>query len=243
MYKKKTVALVLISSLLVLGVFFVIWKLDFNGRKEILIKNEKENKSQEITKEMKNDSDGITEISEEKEIIDNYNKADDVEESGSKEENIENPTKFINKLVSWGYQKSSERSIDTIIIHSSYNALGGDQYDTEKLIEEYKEYGVSPHYLINRSGNIYRLVEDRNIAYHAGESKTPDGRTNVNNFSIGIEMMNTKSDKYTSDQYSSLKYILAYLKDKYKIKYTLGHNDIAKGRKDDPWNFEWNKVK
>ncbi len=150
--------------------------------------------------------------------------------------------KIIKNLVSWGFESSSGRKIDTIIIHSSYNALGGDEYDFKKLLSEYKEYGVSPHYVIDRKGNVYRLVTEKNIAYHAGESKTPDGRTGVNNFSIGIEIMNTKSDKPTNVQYAALKNLIADIKKRYKIKYVLGHNQIAPGRKDDPWNFDWKKI-
>lgn len=148
-----------------------------------------------------------------------------------------------SKLVSWGFSSASKRKIDTVIIHSSYNALGGDVYDVNKLIQEYKEYGVAPHYLIDRKGKIYLLVEEKNIAYHAGESKTPDGRSQVNNFSLGIEMINTKKDNYTGEQYDSLKELLSKLKSDYSIKYVLGHNDIAPERKTDPWNFEWKKVK
>ncbi|MCX6763366.1 MAG: N-acetylmuramoyl-L-alanine amidase [Candidatus Moranbacteria bacterium] len=150
---------------------------------------------------------------------------------------------FMKKLVSWGFQAASGRKIDTIIIHSSYNALGGDKYDVAKLIVEYKEYGVAPHYLIDRNGKIYQLVEEKNIAYHAGESRVPDGRTGVNNFSIGIELMNTQSDKYTSAQYNALKNLIQGIKSRYQIKYVLGHNQIAEGRKDDPWNFDWNELK
>src|SRR3989339_1870866 len=96
-------------------------------------------------------------------------------------ENIDEP-KIINKLADWGFSKSDNRKIDTIIIHSSYNAVGSDVHDLDDIIyKEYKPYGVSPHYIISREGKIYRLVEDKNIAYHAGESKVPDGRTGVNN--------------------------------------------------------------
>lgn len=150
--------------------------------------------------------------------------------------------KIKNNLVSFGFQKASERKIDTIIIHSSYDALGKEPYSVSGLIAEYKEYGVVAHYLIDRQGTAYRLVEEKNIAYHAGESKVPDGRSGVNAFSIGIEMMNTKTDKYTSAQYASLKNLLTDIKKRYKIKYTLGHKDIAPGRKDDPWNFNWDKL-
>jgi N-acetyl-anhydromuramyl-L-alanine amidase AmpD len=145
--------------------------------------------------------------------------------------------------ISWGFQKSDNRSIDTVIIHSSYNSLGGDKYDLNKILDIYKSYGVSPHYIISREGKVYRLVEDKNIAYHAGESKVPDGRKNVNNFSLGIEIINSKTEGPSSAQYGSLNNLLNYLKNKYKLKYILGHSDIASGRKDDPWKFSWDKLK
>lgn len=148
-----------------------------------------------------------------------------------------------NHLVSWGFAESSQRAIDTVVIHSSYDALSGDPYSVEGLIKEYRQYKVAPHYLIDRKGIIYRLVEDKNTAYHAGESQAPDGRTNVNEFSLGIEIMNTKTDKPTQEQYASLQKLIDFLRESYNIKYVLGHNQIADGRKDDPWNFDWEKMK
>lgn len=170
-------------------------------------------------------------------------KEDEVESQPKEVESIVPAFKINKKLVSWGYASSSDRKIDTIIVHSSYNSLSGDEHSLEKVLDIYKSYGVSPHYIITREGKIYQLVEDKNIAYHAGVSKVPDGRENVNNFSVGIEIINTKSESPSSEEYSSLKKLISYLKDKYKIKYTLGHKDIAPGRKDDPWNFDWKKVK
>lgn len=148
-----------------------------------------------------------------------------------------------NKFVSWGYEKASSRKIDTLVIHSTYNALGGDPFSLEKILDIYKSYGVSPHYIVDRSGKIYRLAADENIAYHAGESSVPDGRKGVNNFSIGIELINSKTEKPAASQYSALSGLINNLKSKYKIKYVLGHDQIAPGRKDDPWNMDWSKVK
>ena len=159
------------------------------------------------------------------------------------EKPFSSPLAIENYLASWGFTKSSGRTIDTIIIHSSYDALSGNAYSLEGLIKEYKQYGVAPHYLIDRKGVVYRLVEDKNIAYHAGVSKTPDGRKNVNDFSLGIEIMNTQADFPTKEQYAALQILIDFLKEKYKIKYVLGHNQIAEGRKDDPWNFNWEKIK
>jgi N-acetyl-anhydromuramyl-L-alanine amidase AmpD len=151
--------------------------------------------------------------------------------------------KIRTKLVDFGFSVPSKpRSIDTIVLHSSYDSLGDDPYSIEGIIDIYKSYGVSAHYLIARDGTIYRLVKDENIAYHAGVSKVPDGRTNVNDFSIGIEIVNTKTSDYTSEQYASVKRLIASLKDKYVIKYVLGHDAIAPGRKTDPWNFAWKQL-
>ncbi len=151
---------------------------------------------------------------------------------------------IVDRLVGFGYSVPKKaRSIDTVVLHSSYNALGGDPYSVSKLIDEYKEYGVSAHYLIDREGGVYRLVADQNVAYHAGTSKMPDGRTNVNDFSIGIELMNTMEGKYTDAEYTAVNALIASLKKQYPIKHVVGHTDIAPGRKTDPWNFDWKRLK
>jgi hypothetical protein len=149
----------------------------------------------------------------------------------------------IDKKVSFGFSVSSGRKIDTVVLHSSYDALGSEPYSVSGTIKEYQGYGVAPHYLIDRKGNVYRLVDDKNIAYHAGESKMKDGRMGVNTFSIGIELLNKEDDKYTNAQYVAVNNLISYLKGKYPITSVVGHDDIAPGRKTDPWNFEWKRLK
>ena len=160
-----------------------------------------------------------------------------------KKETAPSTSFIINEKVPWGFATTDNRKIDTIVVHSSYDAIGDEPYDLDGLIAEYKQYSVAPHFLIDRKGKVYQLVSEKNIAYHAGVSETPDGRTGVNSFSIGIELMNTKTDEYTDKQYSGLNNLIDYLENKYDIKYVLGHTDIAPTRKTDPWNFNWNKVK
>jgi hypothetical protein len=152
------------------------------------------------------------------------------------------PGKIVSKLVPWGFQKSSGRTIKAIIVHTSYNALGGDVFDFDKVMQEWKDAGVSPHYAIDRGGTIYQLVADQNIAYHAGVSKLPDGTTDVNGSSIGIEIVNSQDAKFTDAQYSALNRLISDLRKKYPIKYVLGHDEIAPGRKTDPWGIDWKKV-
>ncbi len=167
-----------------------------------------------------------------------------VEDSAMVSETSKSSGKFSieNRLVSWGFSKSSGRKIDTVVIHSTYNATGGDPFSVSKIIDIYKSYGVSPHYLVARDGTVYRMVEEKNIAYHAGDSEMPDGRKNVNAFSIGIEVIG-KDDGGPSDaQYDALKKLLADIETRQTIKHFLGHSDIAPGRKSDPWGFNWKKI-
>ncbi len=148
------------------------------------------------------------------------------------------------RLTSFGFRTPpSERSIDTIVLHSSYNASGGDAYNLEKIIGQYEQYGVGAHYLIARDGKIYQLVRESNIAYHAGESKMPDGRKNVNDFSIGIEIVGTEDSGFTGKQYDAVNDLITQIKTRYKIKDIVGHGDVAPSRKTDPWKFDWKKLK
>jgi len=149
--------------------------------------------------------------------------------------------KIIDKTVNFGMKSVDNRVIDAIIIHSVYNASEGDKYDVDLVIKEFSHYGVSSHYVIGRDGTIYQLVREKNISYQAGKSSLPDGRTNVNSCSIGIEIITSKDslDAPTEFQIKSLTALVKDIQSRYKIKYVLRHSDIAPGRKTDPWNMNW----
>ncbi|MCE9593040.1 MAG: N-acetylmuramoyl-L-alanine amidase [Planctomycetes bacterium] len=199
------------------------------------------------------------------------------------------------------FRSDDTRRVDTIVIHhtsainwfeSGFRKQYGDQldeferrtnirYDTQ-AVDEFKYdwrlakeifelYAVSSHFLIDRSGTVYRLVPETHVAFHAGRSKmpAPDDRENVNDFSLGIELIATHPDddpavrggrepNYTAAQYAALDELLVYLCRKYGIDETsvLGHDDIAGQRaltlglrsadnvKKDPGpNFDWGGVR
>ncbi len=150
-----------------------------------------------------------------------------------------------DKTVKFGMKQVAHRNIDAIIVHSVYNASGGDKYDVDLVIRQFSRYKVSSHYIIGRDGTIYQLVNEKNISYHAGKSQLPDGRTAVNSCSVGIEIITTKDslDSPTPKQISSLVSLVKDIKSRYKIRYILRHSDIAPGRKTDPWNFDWEDFK
>lgn len=149
---------------------------------------------------------------------------------------------IVDRLISFGFRTPpTSRTVNAIVLHSSYNASGGDVYNLDKIIGQYEEYSVGAHYLIDRSGTIYRLVRESDIAYHAGASKMPDGRQNVNDFSIGIELVGTEDSGFSEKQYDTLNALIADIKTRHQIKDIVGHGDVAPKRKTDPWKFDWKK--
>lgn len=206
------------------------------------VKEMVEQRADETMKQGSSDSEPVADISQQPEN-DSQQKSEDDQDPKAAIENPQSEIPIKSRLVSFGYAESSGRKIDTAVLHSSYNNQGGDRYSVDRVIDIWKSYDVAPHYMIDRKGTIYRLVEDEDIAYHAGNSKMPDGRTNVNGFSIGIEILGDEDDGYAATQYGAVNDLVAYLKRKHGVKYVVGHDDIAPGRKTDPWNFDWKKLK
>ena len=101
---------------------------------------------------------------------------------------------------------------------------------------------VSAHLLICRDGSIRQYVPFDRKAWHAGAS-TFCGRSNCNDFSIGIELEGCDDEGFTDVQYERLAELTADLQRAYP-KITAdritGHSDIAPGRKTDPGPyFDW----
>ena len=138
-------------------------------------------------------------------------------------------------------QERAINSIRTIVIH--YTGMQSERESIKRLINS--ESKVSSHYLINRRGKIYNLVQDKCIAWHAGKSCWLRYK-NLNKNSIGIELVNKGHQfgytNFKKKQISSLIKLCKKLTKKYKIKKNniVGHSDIAPLRKIDPGEkFPW----
>jgi N-acetyl-anhydromuramoyl-L-alanine amidase len=101
---------------------------------------------------------------------------------------------------------------------------------------------VSAHFLVRRDGELVQYVGCDDRAWHAGVSEF-QGRSNCNDFSIGIEMEGTDDLPYTDQQYQRLAELtLALLRHYPQLSRDriVGHCDIAPGRKTDPGpSFDW----
>ena len=148
----------------------------------------------------------------------------------------------INKSANFSKKTRVLRDIKYLIIH--YTGMQSARVSMKRLKNPNSK--VSCHYFINRSGDIYKMIDENKVAWHAGKSRWKNIR-NLNKHSIGIEIQNKghsiNYQNFPKKQISSLITLIKSLLKKYKIKKNnvLGHSDIAPLRKKDPGEkFPWN---
>ncbi len=132
-------------------------------------------------------------------------------------------------------------SIDMLIVHSTHISF---QESLDTLCSAKKK--VSSHYLINQDGKVYQLVDDHKRAWHAGISHW-HGRAHINNYSIGIELVDTtdhnvRLKSFSKVQLQAMVKLSKSLMEKHLIpqRYILAHSDVSPNRKADPSEyFDW----
>ena len=152
----------------------------------------------------------------------------------------------INNLYSPNFDenKRSVNKIKIIVMH--YTGMQSERESITRLCDPKSK--VSSHFVINKNGKVYRLVDDNLIAWHAGKSCWGKYK-NINKNSIGIELVNKGHQfGYTSFNEKQLLSLIKVCKNiikKYKIKNKniVGHSDIAPLRKIDPGEkFPWREL-
>lgn len=105
---------------------------------------------------------------------------------------------------------------------------------------------VSSHFLIDRDGLLTQFVACQDRAWHAGVSEWA-GRSDCNDYSIGIELEGTDTLAYTQRQYRTLAGLVQLLRHELPTLAAgaiVGHSDIAPGRKTDPgMAFDWARLR
>lgn len=110
--------------------------------------------------------------------------------------------------------------IDSIVIHDT-------EGDLKSVLDAFKDptFYASSHYVIDKDGTIYQMVQTKDIAWHAGNWST-------NMHSIGIEHVGyaAKSESYTPQMYHASQQLVHYLSKKYGIPkdraHILGHDNV-----------------
>lgn len=133
-----------------------------------------------------------------------------------------------------------------VVLH--YTAMISTETALERLCDPAAE--VSAHYLVSERGALYRLVDERQRAWHAGVSSWRDG-TDVNSLSIGIELAHPGHDAdgacppFPEAQMRRLERLLRALRDRWRLapEAVVAHSDVAPGRKIDPGErFDWTRL-
>ena len=147
----------------------------------------------------------------------------------------------LNYSPNFDLKKRGKHQIKFLVFHYT-----GMKRDTEALYKLTNiKSKVSSHYFINKNGEIFVLVPDLYIAWHAGKSSWKNYKS-LNKHSVGIEISNPGHQynykKFSKKQIRSIIKLSKYLIKKHNINYKniLGHSDIAPLRKKDPGEkFPW----
>jgi AmpD protein len=147
--------------------------------------------------------------------------------------------------------------VDTLIIHSislppgMFGGTGVEHLfcncldpNEHPYYREIKDLKVSAHFLIRRNGELVQFVPLHQRAWHAGQSYC-EGRTRINDFSIGVELEGADNLPFEDIQYESLAKLTGIIRRQYPAitkERIYGHGDVAPGRKTDPGPmFDWKR--
>jgi len=136
------------------------------------------------------------------------------------------------------FKKRVRSSTKLIIVHTSELGLES----TLRVVSRGKQFkngsstpGGHANYVVARNGMVYRILDKKYRADHAGLSMW-DGVSNVSDISVGIEFAGYHYAPLTDSQYRSARRLLFILKRAYGLrdKDILTHSQIAYGRPN-PW--------
>ena len=114
-----------------------------------------------------------------------------------------------------------------------------------ETIDKFTKGVLSAHYVIDKDGSVYQLVSLEDTAFHAGVSSWHRyDWLSLNNVSIGVEIVNSGTEDFTTDQYDSVIKLSKMLMKKYNISENriISHRDISPSRKVDVSGyFDWHR--
>ena len=119
-------------------------------------------------------------------------------------------------------ERDVRKSTTLIILHTT-------EAPSRSALRKLSDLGEC-HFCIDEAGRVYRIIDHRREAYHSGRSMW-NGRANVDDFSVGIEVCGYHNKGLNAAQYRSLSELVGEMKYKYKIPdhNVLAHSHVAYG--------------
>jgi N-acetyl-anhydromuramyl-L-alanine amidase AmpD len=168
-------------------------------------------------------------------------------------------------------------TVDMIMLHFCSDVIQkpDNPYNPKRIVDIFTSAGVSAHYLVDREGTVHRFVPEQKVAYHAGRGHLdwmPERTNRLNEYAIGIEMLNVSSWKdmqifmskekydafaakhpdwigYTDAQYAAVKALIAEIRKRhpqipFDRHHIIGHSEYAgSARRTDPGElFDYTRV-
>lgn len=147
----------------------------------------------------------------------------------------------ITRSPSPNYDSRGGHDIDMLVLH--YTGMPTAEDALTRLCDG--DSKVSSHYLLDEQGTIHALVEESERAWHSGVSYWR-GHTNINQRSIGIEIVNPGHEfgyrRFPETQMDALIPLCKEIINRHNIvpQNIVGHSDVAPQRKEDPGElFNW----
>ncbi len=139
--------------------------------------------------------------------------------------------------------RPDEAKVTCVVIHATATST------TESTLAHFLNPAskVSAHFVVGKAGEVVQMVAVEKRAWHAGTSVL-EGQERVNDFSIGIELVNLNDghDPFTEAQYLAAAGILRLLRTRFTIPSSriVSHAQVALplGRKTDPLGFDFTKL-
>ncbi len=122
--------------------------------------------------------------------------------------------------------RNSEREVragtSLIILHTT-------EAVARSALNKLSERGEA-HYVVDTDGMVYRIIDHRRIAFHCGRSLW-NGRSQVDDFSVGIEVVGYHNKPITAKQTINLAALIGELQSIYKIpdERVIPHSMVAYG--------------
>jgi N-acetylmuramoyl-L-alanine amidase len=141
------------------------------------------------------------------------------------------------------FVKTVRRETRFIIVHSTEALLGSALRTLSRGRVRRGRYvtpGGHAHYLVARNGTIYRILDPRYRADHAGVSMW-NGRENLSDVSVGVELEGYFDEPFTARQYASVRWLLRVLRRRFHVasRDVLEHCRVAYARPNRFYSRPW----
>lgn len=145
------------------------------------------------------------------------------------------------KNLSPNFDSRCGQNVDMLVLH--YTGMKSAEAALSRLCDETAK--VSAHYMVDKDGKIFHLVDENERAWHAGVSYWR-ANSNINQRSIGIEIVNSGHEfgyqPFPEAQMEAVAELCWGIITRHKIpaRNVVAHSDVAPTRKQDPGElFDW----